>query len=129
MPPGFYKDIKWFNLFLEKFNGVVKIQSSECYEVHVDASLTRVGGIFNNKVYSTPIPEAILNFTSIVHLEATNILIALKLWAHYWKNSKLIICCNNLAVVQAFMFHKIKDVCVRNIWQFTATYNINLVVN
>ena len=74
-----------------------------------------------------------MNITSIVHLEAANTLKAFKLWAHYWKNSKLIIWCDNLAVVQAFTFHKIKDVwlmaCVRNKWQFTATYNINLTVN
>ena len=134
LPPGFFKDIKWFNVFLEKFNGIVKIHENEFsnHEVYVDASLTRVGGIFNNKVYSTSIPEPILNVASIVHLEAANILIAFKIWAKYWKNSKLSIWCDNLAVVHAFTYHKVRDVwlmaCVRNIWQFTASYNIKLEV-
>ena len=135
LPLGFFKDIEWFNKFLEKFNGVVKIHNKEskCHEVYVDASLTRVGGIFDNNVYSTTIPEPILNIASIVHLEAANILIAFKLWAHYWENSKVTIWCDNIAVVHAFTSCKIKDVwlmtCVRNIWQFTATYNIELIVN
>ena len=96
---GFFKDIEWFNKFLEKLNGVVKIHNKEskCHEVHIDASLTRVGGIFNNNIYSTAIPPAILNIASIVHLEAANILIAFKLCAHCWKNSKLTIWCDNLA--------------------------------
>ena len=121
LPSGFFKDIEWFNKFLEKFNGVVKIHNkkSKCHEVYVDASLTRVGGIFNNNVYSTTIPQAILDIASIVHLEAANILIAFKLWAHCWKNSKLIIWCDNIAVVHAFTSCKIKVVwlmaCVRNI--------------
>ena len=131
---GFFKDIQWFNKFLEKFNGVVKIYNiaSKCYEVYVDASLTRVGGILNNNVYSTAIPQPILNIASIVHLEAANILIAFELWASYWENSKLTIWCDNLAVVHAFTFCKIRDAwlmaCVRNVWQFTIIYNINLVV-
>ena len=134
LPIGFFKDIQWFNKFLEKFNGVVKIHNmaSKCYEVYVDASLTRVGGIFNNNVYSTAIPQPILNIASIVHLEAASILIAFKLWAPCWENSKLIIWCDNLAVVHAFTSCKITDAwlmaCVRNVWQFTASYNINLVV-
>ena len=127
MPPGFFKDIKWFNTFLEKFNGVVKIhrKDSKCYQVYVDASLTRVGGIYNGNVYSSSIPEAILNIASIVHFEAANILTAFKLWAHHWENSKVLIWCDNLVVVHAFTSYKIKNVwlmaCVRNIWEFTAS--------
>ena len=74
-----------------------------------------------------------MNIASIVHLEAANILIAFKLWAHHWENSKVNIWCDNIAVIHAFTSCKIKDVwlmaCVRNIWQFTATYNIELIVN
>ena len=76
-------------------------------EIFVDASLKMVGGYFNGKVYAIEIPEPIQNIASIVHLEAVNILVAFKLWAKYWKNSKVIIWCDNVAVVHAFTFHKI----------------------
>ena len=49
------------------------------------------------------------NTASIVHLEAVTILVAFKLWAKLWRNSKVIIWCDNAAVVNAFVFYKIGD--------------------
>ena len=61
-----------------------------------------------------------------------NILVAFKLWAKLWKDSKVIIWCDNIAVVNAFTFPKIRDpwlmACVRNVWYFTALYNVQLEV-
>ena len=89
-------------------------------KVYVDASLRIVGGYFQGKVYAVEVPLAILNIASIVHLEVANILVAVKTWCKHWSN----------AVVSAFSHHKMRDpwltACVRNIWYFTASYNIDL---
>ena len=74
----------------------------------------------------------IFKIVFIQHLEAANLLVGFKLWAHHWRNSKLTCWCDNLAVVHAFTVYKIRDAwlmaCVRNIWQITASFNIKLVV-
>ena len=134
LPRGFFKDIAWFNKFLDQFNGVVAMHGKDVshHEIFVDASLKMVGGYFKGKVYAIEIPEPIQNIASIVHLEAVNKLVAFKLWAKYWKNSKVIIWCDNVAVVHAFTFHKIQDpwlmACVRNVWYFSALHNVQLQV-
>ena len=109
LPNGFFKDIPWFIKFLYQFNGVVVMHRKYViqHELFVDASLKMVGGYFQGKVYATKIPEPIQNIALIVHLEAVNVLVAFKLWAKVWKDSKLIIWCDNAAVVHAFTSHKI----------------------
>ena len=61
-----------------------------------------------------------------------NIVVALRLWGHWWANASVSIRCDNLAVVQVVNTHKTKDailaVCVRNIWLICALYNISLFV-
>ena len=77
LPTGFYKE-KLENLFLDTFNGLVKIlQVNKIHlQVYVDASLCMVGVYFQGKVYAVEVPIAIPNIASIVHLEAANILVA-----------------------------------------------------
>ena len=54
----FFKDLNWFHTFLRQFNGVVyyDIRSVQG-ELHLDASLTGMGGIFDNQCYALPIPK------------------------------------------------------------------------
>ena len=47
-------------------------------ELQLDASLTGMGGIFGNLCYALPISKKFQNY-SIVHLEMTNILVALQI--------------------------------------------------
>ena len=69
---------------------------------------------------------------SIVHLEATNILVALRCLALEFQNEQCIIWCNNQAVVEVFSKHKIKDpflmACVRTDWFICAHNNDKLQV-
>ena len=62
---------------------------------------------------------AILNIVSIVHLEAANILVAFKIWCKHLSNKKILLWCDNIAVVSAFSHHKMiapwLTACVRNI--------------
>ena len=84
----FKKDLNWFNSFLIHYNGVTFYDHKYChFEVHLDASLTGLGGIFKNMVYALPFPAGHENNT-IVHLEILNVVVALKIWASHWSNHR-----------------------------------------
>ena len=107
----FFQDIDWFKSFLPTFNGVTFFLKQKVISGthHLDASLTGLGGIWTNRVYSTPV-HPIPNFDlTIVHLEMFNILIALRLWGKFWQHSILNILCDNMAVVQVVATGKTKD--------------------
>ena len=131
----FFRDIKWFLKFLPAFNGVTFFRKSPIQSLdslHLDACLSGLGAIWNNRVYSTPIIP-IPNFTlTIVHLEMWNIVIALRMWGHLWRHSSIQIFCDNLAVVQVMNTHKTRDpflsICDRNVWLLAALYDIQLQV-
>ena len=88
--------------------------------------------MFNEQVYTLQIPETHIEF-QIVHLQALNVLVALKLWANFWKDKIIEIKCDNLAVVQVLRAGKARDQLLasiaRNIWLITAIFNITLIVN
>ena len=69
---------------------------------------------------------------SIVHFEATNILLAIRCWAKTWTDASVVIWCDNWAVINAFTYSKIRDnifmATVRSVWLYIAKFNINLVV-
>ena len=122
--------------FLPAYNGI-SILNKKCIEyshtLHIDASLTGLGGVWAYKVYSTPTYN-IPKFTmKIVHWEMFNILLALRVWGHNWRNSIVEIHCDNLAVVQVVTTSKTKDpflaACIRNIWLLTATQDIDLRIS
>ena len=65
-----------------------------------------------DKVYATPV-YGFPQFTmKIVHREMFNILLALRVWGHYWRHSIIEMHCNNLAVVQVVATGKTKDLFV-----------------
>ena len=52
------QDIQWFIRFLPQFNGsaiLVKTPIQQPHTLHIDASLTGLGGVWGNRVYTTPI--------------------------------------------------------------------------
>ena len=130
----FFKDIKWFTTFLETFNGSVKIHGDHqpAKVLCVDASLVALGAKFENKVYSLVIPNILSQICTIVHFKAVNIIVALRTWSTALHNDKCIIYCDNMAVVECFTSHKIRNpflmACVRTAWLICAQNNIKLVV-
>ena len=108
----FHKDIQWFIKFLPTFNGITFFNKKPIENqktLHLDASLTGLGAIWNRRVYAATIchiPEFDLK---IVHLEMWNIVLALKMWGHFWAHSSLTIYCDNHTVVQVMNFHRTKD--------------------
>ena len=132
---SFYKNIAWFCQFLEKFNGTVKIHHAnvEKHVMFVDASLKGMGAIKSKKVYAVKFPQNICEILSIVHLEAANILVALRCWMLDLQDKQCTIWCDNQAVVEVFSNNKIKDpflmASVHTAWLICANYNIKLQVN
>ena len=134
LPLSFYKDLAWFNAFLDIFNGSVEIHTKDSpkFQVFVDASLHQVGAYADNEVYVCDVLQSIKNVTSIVHLEAANIVLAVRVWCHKWRNANVTVYCDNMAVVNAFQNNRIRDpwlmACTRTLWYYTAAYNININV-
>ena len=131
---AFYKDIAWFCEFLVEFNGMVKIHPINVFTNHifVDASLKGMGAKFGNKVYGMPVDNQLQEVCTIVHLEAANVMLAIRTWAKLLLNSECIIWCDNEAVVNSFQSFRIRDpfimACVRSVWLTCAIFNIKLVV-
>ena len=126
----FFRDLNWFCTFLKQFNGVVFYDPRPIQaELHLDACLTGMGGVFENQCYALPIPRDFRQY-SIVHLEMLNIVVALKVWATQWSNKKLRIKCDNMAVVEVLTSGKTKDnilaTCARNVWLLSAIFNISI---
>ena len=128
----FFKDLHWFLALLNQYNGVTFYDNKKPFEsVHLDASLTGLGGVHRQMVYALDIPKDYMNY-SIVHLEILNIMVALKLWGHCWKDKYIEVFCDNLAVVQVLQTGKARDsrlaTFVRNIWLITSIFNIHLAI-
>ena len=128
----FQKDLKWFQTFLDHFNGVALYHHQPCrMQVEVDASFKGLGGRWKNWVYKLPISEEIAHF-GIVHLEMINVLVALRVWADQWIGQKIVIECDNEAVVSVLKNGRTKDkilaACARNVKMLAAIKDIELWV-
>ena len=97
-------------------------------EFELDACLTGLGGRCGNCVYHLPIEKGYMNWT-IVHLEMINILLALRLFHNQWTSKKVLIHCDNQAVVTVLNTGKTRDpflaACARNVWYVTAANDID----
>ena len=124
-----------FFLFSLAPQKIFKDDISHVNSLHIDACLTGVGGVWNNRVYSPPIPAFVGLDLNITHLEMINVLIAIRVWAPFWAHSTVRFSCDNLAVVQVVTSSKTKDnflnACLQNIWllQVTASYDIDLLID
>ena len=135
MDGEFKKDLAWFIRFLPEYNGIVFIDKQKLggnETLYIDACLTGMGGVWNDKVYSTPIFGIPQKFFNITNLEMLNILIALRVWAHQWANKEVLFRCDNWAVVQVIQTNRTKDeflaCCLRNIWLIVSKRDIQLKI-
>ena len=124
----FHKDLNWFLIFLTSFNGVTMYDIRPISDhIYLDACLTGLGGCFKNLVYTIPLG---FEHYSIVHLEMLNIVVALKIWGSMWRDARIQIHCDNLAVVQVLTSGGSRDpvlsTCASNIWLLSAVYNITI---
>ena len=104
----FRKDLKWFNTFLPVFNDVTFFQYITSKTVHLDACFTGLGAIYDSQVYATTLP-ATWKYENIAQLEMINILVALKVWHRPWSCQRVLIKCDNLAVVSVLNNGRARD--------------------
>ena len=130
LTPEFMRDIRWFSKFLPLYNGVSMYGHKPIDQVlELDACLTGLGGRWQNQVYHLPIPLGYRSM-SIVHLEMGNILVAVRLFAKQWQGVKLLVKCDNEAVVKVLQSGRARDPLLgafaRNIWYISALADIDV---
>ena len=126
------RDINWFQKFLPTFNGVTIFDHRPtAHEIELDACLQGIGARWGSQVFAFSLPLGYLNY-NIAHLEMLNILVALRVWQHFWAKSRVRIACDNEAVVQVLGLGRTRDLTLaaiaRNIQLQMATWDINLQV-
>ena len=95
--------------------------------VELDACLVGLGGVWKNYVYHFPVARGFMQWT-IVHLEMVNILLAVRAFAVHWSHKKVLIKCDNEAVVCVLTNSRTRDAFLGacNVWQTAAWYDIEL---
>ena len=97
------------------------------YFFSTDSSLTGCGGMSADQYFHAVFPEdVLLRFPAIHLLEALTIVVALRLWGHHWRGSRIVVYCDNLSVVTSMnsgrVFDTLLAACLREIW-FLAAVN------
>ena len=130
LTPEFRRDLRWFAKFLPLYNGVSLYDHRTIdHTLELDACLTGLGRHWCNFVYHLPIPMGFMNW-SIVQLEMVNILLAVRLFQAHWAGKKVLVKCDNEAVVSVLRSGKTKDpylgACARNIWYVYALADMDI---
>ena len=135
LPPGFYLDINWFIKFMLYYNGKTSIYHkpvSAMQSIQLDASLTGIGDVWAGLVYAHKLPPEILAIANITHLEMLNVLVALRVWGQHWSGSRVVIQCDNQAVVSVLNSGRTSDPLLaayaRSIWLICACLDIDLIL-
>ena len=57
LTPEIARDLNWFVVFLRTYNGVTYYDTNKAHStIYLDASLTGLGGCFNQMIYTIPFP-------------------------------------------------------------------------
>ena len=74
----------------------------------------------------------ICNTLTILQFEVVNILVALRLWTHFWAHKKIQIFSDNLAVVNVLNSGRILDdflvACACTLWAIAAEHDVTLII-
>ena len=99
---SFRCDVRWFDSFLSRYNGISMYHHRRVdYQVALNACLEGFGGVWNNFVYHRSIPRHYLNL-GMVQLEMVIILVALRVFGLFWHGRKVMVYCDNKAVVNSY---------------------------
>ena len=126
----FHRDLRWFTKFMAVYNGISLYDHKPiAHTIELDACLTGLGGRCDQWVYHLSIPKGFQQLT-IVHLEMINILLAVKLFGNAWSRKRVLIKCDNNAVVNVLRSGRARDpflcACARNIWLQAAKHDVDL---
>ena len=120
---------------MQTFNGVTRIHNKHMEPTHlyIDACLTGVGGYTDAHVYYHEIPQCYRLGLAIIHYEMLNVVVAFRLWAHMWEDSKVAVHCDNAAVVSILNSGNSRDpflaACAWTLWLIKAQFNIAVSVS
>ena len=126
----FKRDLKWFGKFLPLYNGISLYNHKTVDSVlDLDACLIGLGPCWGQWVYHLPLQLGYGSY-SIVHLEMVNIFLALKVFRYFWQKCKILIRCDNQAVVTVLNTGKTRDpylaACAQNVWYLASVHDIDL---
>ena len=122
---SFKKDLKWWSMFVEDYNGVSFIPAVVWSEPDVtfatDSCLKGCGGMCFKEYFHVSFPKFIMDQPlRIHHLEMLAVLIGVRIWGKYCVGSKVQIFCDNEAVVTVINSSKTRDeflaTCIRELW-------------
>ena len=131
--PGMVQDLQWWSRFLEVFNGKRIIhQTVPTYVAAVDACPVGGGMVFQEDWsyvnWSYDFPSISKSHINVKETAAT--LLAIKRWAHIWKDSKVIIYSDNTTAVACINKGTSRSreimVLLREIFWLTELNNIQL---
>ena len=132
---SFQKDLKWWSMFVEKYNGVSFIPSSFWAEPDVtfatDSCLVGCGGMNSGEYFHSGFPEVIAKQQLPIHcLEMLTVLVAVRIWGCHLAGLKVQIYCDNEPAVKVINSGKTKDVfmgsCIRELWLEVSKHGFQL---
>ena len=113
------------------YSGVSFFNYTPSKSVNLDACPSGLGAIFDNQVYAMTLPASWRN-VNIAYTEMMNILVALIVWHNQWSGHKVLIKCDNQAVVSVLTTGKTRDSTLakyaRNIFLSLSACNVDIMV-
>lgn len=130
LTPEFKADLRWFAAYAEASNGLYLISPSRPqFNIECDASLLGAGGNSATQCYQwTFTPQHIKAYSIIHHLEAINVLVAIRtLVPKDLSPHEIVVWTDNLASAWALHTGRTKDTilaaCAREIWLMASVDN------
>ena len=132
---SFQKDLKWWSLFMDTYNGVSFIPSSVWTEPDVslatDSCLVGCGGICMEEYFHTGFPADLVEHDMPIHCkEMLAVLIAVRVWGSRLQGMKIQIYCDNEPAVRVINSGRTKDAfmgsCIRELWLEVSKYSFQL---
>ena len=131
------KDLFWWTVFLDRYNGVSfmwldQVEGEMAFAT--DATLSGIGGFYKDEFFSEEIEDVriLQGSKNIAHMEMLALTIALKIWIVQLKMKRLIIECDNIAVLEVINRGKAKDKLLqkflREIAYITANYQCQIKI-
>ena len=132
---SFQKDLKWWSMFIDKYNGVSFIPSAIWNEPDVtfatDSCLVGCGGICEGEYFHIGYPKKIRDQQLPIHsLEMLAVLLGVRIWGARLQTLKIQIYCDNEPAVRVINSGKTKDTfmgsCIRELWLEVSKYGFQL---
>ena len=132
---SFQKDLRWWSLFMERFNGVSFIPPVVWAERDVtfstDSCLKGCGGICGLEYFHAEFPNSIKIQKLAIHkLEMLAVLVGVRIWGKRLQGMRLQIYCDNGAAVEVINSSKTRDPflasCLRELWLEVSTHSFEL---